>query len=145
MTRPVAPVASVQASDVEARHIVRSELAGIALGVDARRVSAIEDAEGPDSVPGARLDLALLLGFEPPRPSDTPRRALVVTSRGRVVRLVIGETVRVERMASDAFRPVPAFIEGMATRAGIGSVFLSGDGVGYVVDVDRLALEEPAS
>jgi hypothetical protein len=122
-------------------HLVKSELSGITVGVDALRVSAIEDAEetGPAGV--HTVDLAGFLGLaaaEPREEGVASRRALLVRAGDRVLRLVIGEAVRVEALAPEAIRPVPVFIATLAASAGIGSLFLVDDGLGYIMDIDRL-------
>jgi len=128
--------------DAGGLHLVKSVLSGVVVGVDVLRVVAIVDAEAPGEAGAHTHDLASLLGLRGPGatpPGDAPRRALVVATGGRMLRLVIGELVRVEAMAPNALRPVPAFVAELAERAGISSVFLSGEGIGYVVDVDKLA------
>lgn len=123
-------------------HLVASELSGVTVGVDALRVSAIEDAEEPAAAGARTVDLAGFLGLGEPEPrpeGGVSRRALVVVAAGRVLRLIIGETVRVEALAPDAVRPVPPLLDALAASAGIGSLFVvGGAGLGYIMDIDRL-------
>lgn len=143
MTVPATPSRPPASAAAGGRaHLVKTELSGVTIGVDALRVSAIEDADEP-GVAGARtVDLAGLLGLgEPgPRPEGGgSRRALVVKAGGRVLRLVIGDAVRVEALAPSAVRPLPAFVDALAASVGIGSLFVAGDALGYILDVDRLS------
>jgi hypothetical protein len=122
-------------------HLVKSVLSGVTVGIDAFRVAAIESAAEPGAAGARTVDLAGLLGLgeagAPPADVEV-RRVLVVEAADRVLRLVIGDAVRVEALAPGAIRPVPAFIDALAASAGIGALFLAGDGLGYILDVDRL-------
>lgn len=119
-------------------HIVRSEIDGVAFGVEALAVDCIEDIDAPESGE-VSLDMDLATLFELHAPSEkSMRRAVVVRTRRELVRLRVGELTRVVSLAPETVHEVPAFLRGIVKTAGICSIFQSGDGLGFLLDVDAL-------
>jgi hypothetical protein len=133
----------VRGGDATSRHVVRSILAGVQVGVDARSVASILDLVDLDEPSRhAALDLSRHLGLETTEASSA-RRVLVIQGRGGRRPVIVGALVRIEKLASDAVSPIPAFLSKVSERAGLSAVFRFGEEMGYIIDAERL-LEQGA-
>ncbi|UJR80102.1 hypothetical protein [Sandaracinus amylolyticus] len=118
-----------------AMSVVVVPLAAVRLVVDARRVSAIEDAS---SAEGTTHDLAEMMGIALSEQSvgELGRRALQVDGGAW---LVAAERVIVRSLRVEAFHPLPSWLGSLHERLGITSLVALEDGFGFELDVDRVA------
>jgi len=115
-----------------------SVVSGILLGVDTSRVEAIEDLAPGNAVEGGVVDIARVWGMSVPA-VDSPRRVLVLTLRGGLRRLMVGERVRLQTIRQADLCVMPAFVGEVTRQAAIRCPFLVDSSVGYLLDVDQLA------
>ncbi|AKF07306.1 hypothetical protein [Sandaracinus amylolyticus] len=118
-----------------ATSVVVVPLAAVRLVVDARRVSAIEDASRAE---GVTHDLAARMGvaLDAQSVAELGRRALQVDGGAW---LVAAERVLVRSLRVEAFRPLPSWLGSLHERLGIAALVAFDDGFGFELDVDRVA------
>lgn len=126
------------------RHVVRSVLAGINIGVDAHRVVMIEDlVEIAAATRQRALDLALHLGVDEVE-VQSERRVIVVEAAGERRNVIVGPLVRIEKLTSEGVLPVPAFLDGISRKSALAGIFRVGDELGFFLDVERLVSTDAA-
>lgn len=117
---------------------ITSTLGTALVAVELRRVLRITPEPGDDTFPEARsVDLAAHWGV--PVRSGIARRALLIPAGDAVLRLFLGEDLRVVSFPSTAVLAVPAFLRGWAKRAVVRKLIASGDSLGYLIAVERLS------
>jgi hypothetical protein len=105
-----------------------------AAAFDLDRVLRIEAEE--QAAPGAPVvDLARAWGVA----QGGKQRVLALRSRGDVLRLRVGEPLRILTLPASSLGSVPAFLRGLASRAAIGGVLILEERILLLVDADQLA------
>lgn len=93
--------------------------------------------EGIASLTGDAVDVARYLGLRVAS-SDTRRVAVLSTAPGAVL---LGASVKIVELPSDAVRPLPAFVADHLRSLAIDRIVVLDDGFAYLVSPERLPLQ----